>query len=202
MKDALRDTYWLYEHLLNRDQKTAVDQVMSAMNRDSQTEALAHLWAMDEEIGGIGGYLLPKNPVQNPFPGGDERPLFRPLQYAASELERDVAHGARYIVQYAGMHLEAVTRQYLKQVHTLGAIRHHNSTLGKAVHQIAKLRTMDEKTVQSLLVFVRLYNMSKHEVNQDETRERLFSVEDALIAYLSGRILGVRLLAEIGLVSS
>ncbi|WP_131486111.1 hypothetical protein [Exiguobacterium sp. SL-9] len=202
MKHALPDTQWLYEHLLNRNQKTAVDQVMSAVNRDSQTEAMALLWTIDEEIGGVGGYCLPKNPVQNPFPGGYERPLFRPLQYAASELERDVAYGARYIVQYAGMHLEAVTRQYLKQVQTLGMIRHQNSTLGKAVHQIDKLRTIDEKTVKSLLVFVRLYNMSKHEVNQDESRDRLFSTEDALVAYLSARILGAGLLAEIDLVPS
>lgn len=139
MKHALQDTRCLYEHLLNRDQQTAVDEFMSHMNRNESTKTLVCLWAMDEAIGGVGGYCLPKNPVQNPFPGGDERPLFRPLQYAACELERDVAHGARYIVQYAGMHLEAVTRQYLKQVLTLGTIRHHNSTLGKAVHQIATL---------------------------------------------------------------
>lgn len=202
MKHALPNTRWLYEQLLNHGQQTAVDDFAAKCPMHGQAEFVAQLWETDAEIGGIGGYQLPKNPIQNPFPGGMERTLYRPLQYAASELERDVAHGARYIVQYAGMHLEAVTRQYLMRSQKLGSLRHSQSTLGKAVHQIAKLRTIDEKTIQSLLVFVRLYNMSKHEVNQDESRDRLFSAEDALIAYLSARILGFRLLTEIGLVPS
>ncbi|WP_269318446.1 hypothetical protein [Exiguobacterium sp. KJ 601] len=198
MKHALSDTLWLYKNLLNHNQRFAVDEFMSDMYQDMQKEALTRLWRVDEEIGGIGGYCLPKNPVQNPFPGGERRSLFRPLQYAACELERDVSYGSRYIVQYAGMHLEAVTRRYLKQVQPLGSIRHYNSTLGKSVHKIASLKTVDQQTVQSLMAFVRLYNMSKHEVNQDESKDRLFSVEDALITYLTARILGVRLLTGNG----
>lgn len=41
--------------------------------------------------------------------------------------------------------------------------------------------------------------MSKHEVNQDDSRERLFTSEDALIAYLTARMLGVNLLTSIDL---
>lgn len=80
-----------------------------------------------------------------------------------------MAFGSRYIVQYAGMHLEAVAREYLMQTQKLGKLRNYNSTLGKVIHQISSLQTLNETSIQSLFQFVSLYNMSKHEVNQDDS---------------------------------
>lgn len=197
MDQLLKETRWLYEHLLDSEQQHAIHTFMENKETGHDTEALSIFWGSDAEIGGIGGYSLPKNPVKNPFPGGVKRKIYRPLQYAASEIERDVAFGSRYIVQYAGMHLEAVAREYLMQTQTLGKLRNYNSTLGKVVHQISSLQTLNETSIQSLFQFVSLYNMSKHEVNQDDSRERLFTSEDALIAYLTARILGVYLLTSI-----
>ena len=43
-------------------------------------------------------------------------------------------------------------------------------------------------------LFADLYNKSKHEVNQDDERERQFFPADALIVYVSARVLGTQLL--------
>lgn len=142
--------------------------------------------------------LQPKHPANNPFPYGIKRSIFRPLQYAAGEMDiQDIRYGSRYVVQYAGMHLEATTRFYLIVNQKLGKLRNFNSTLGKVVHQLDKLQLLDKKTAECLYIFIKLYNKSKHEVNQDRTRERLFSVSDALVVYLAVRILGNRIIQEI-----
>ena len=54
---------------------------------------------MDKEIDGIGGYGMPSDPKKNPFPSGEYRELFRPLQYARSEIEVTTVHfHSRYVV--------------------------------------------------------------------------------------------------------
>jgi len=59
------------------------------------------------------------------------------------------------------------------------------------------LRLLDDRTVECLYVIIRLYNKSKHEVNQDSTRDRLFTVSDALVVYLASRIIGNEILEKI-----
>lgn len=166
MDQLLKETRWLYEHLLDNEQQHAIHIFIVNKESGHDTQALSIFWGSDAEIG---GYSLPENPVQNLFPRGIKRKIYRPFQYAASEIERDVAFGSRYIVQYAGMHLEAVAREYLMQTQKLGKLRNYNSTLGKVIHQISSLQTLNETSIQSLFQFVSLYNMSKHEVNQDDS---------------------------------
>lgn len=76
----LKETRWLYDNLLEKHQKYAVDEELSKMDNDMSNDILDNFWRIDEGIGGIGGYNMPKNPVMNPFPGGDERSLYRPHQ--------------------------------------------------------------------------------------------------------------------------
>ncbi|WP_059171953.1 hypothetical protein [Bacillus sp. FJAT-27445] len=81
----------------------------------------------------------------------------------------------------------------------LGEIRNYNLTLGKAVNKIDALNIIDKETIYYLNKFINLYNKSKHEVNQYQERERLFSPADALVIYIGARVLGNELLKIIDL---
>ena len=198
MYRALEDSMWLYLHILDEHQRQVVRETIKEIDEKEENYSLEKYWDADKEIGGLGGHNLPKNPINNPFPYGIKRSIFRPLQYAASEMDiRDIRGGARHVVQYAGMHLEATTKFYLMLNLKLGKMRNYNATLGKVVHKLDQLKLLDEKTTEGLYVFIRLYNKSKHEVNMDRTRERLFTVPDALVIYLAARILGNRILFKI-----
>ena len=100
-----------------------------------------------------------------------------------------------------GMHLEAACRLLLMNS-ILDEFRFSNCTLGKAVHRIDKKKMLDDNIIQALYDFIQIYNRSKHEVNQDETRERLFSTDDAIVVYFATRILGVNILQKLGRVES
>lgn len=80
----------------------------------------------------------------------------------------------RYVTQNSGMHLEAVCRMFLETIKHLSTIRFNGTTLGKAVHLIEKAEFIDIKIIDELYSFVAIYNKSKHEVNNDENRLRMF----------------------------
>lgn len=161
------------------------------------------LWIADQMLGGIGGYCMPANPVSNPYPSGQKRTLYRPLQYARSEMEIcDVRMHARYVVQMCGMHLESVCRLYLQNRKTLGSLRFGNTTLGKAVQHMQSMQEMDSAIIDGLFAFVGVYNRSKHEINQDDSRERLFNAYDAVVGYYSARILGLAILRVLNVIES
>ncbi|WP_214859062.1 hypothetical protein [Exiguobacterium sp. s191] len=82
MDDMLKESRWLYDNLLKKHQKYVVDGVLSKMDNNRSNDILDDFWRIDKEIGEIGGYNMPKNPVMNPFPGEDKRSLYRPHQYA------------------------------------------------------------------------------------------------------------------------
>lgn len=172
--------------------------------QDMDNEECEHrteiLWKTDALIGGIGGYCMPANPVKNPFPSGVKRELYRPLQYARSSIDMcDVRIFARNVVENSGMHLEAVCRLFLKNTNVLGGLRFQNLTLGKAVHKIEQEKIFDGYVIEALYDFVKVYNRSKHEINQDESKERMFNAEDAVVSYFATRILGVIILQKLGI---
>lgn len=195
MKRALVPSQKLFEKILSDEQRKHVIKILSKVKDNQGDNPNLYLWEVDQTIGGVGGYCMPNDPKRNPFPGGVERELFRPLQYARADIDLGLisTHG-RYIVMNSGMHLEAVIRLVLKNERFLGSIRYQNHTLGKATHVLKKMDIATNKLIDGLFVFVKLYNQSKHDVNQDENRERMFSESDALISYLAARIIGVELL--------
>ena len=69
-------------------------------------------------------------------------------------------------------------------------MRFHNTTLGKAVASIEKTNKMGSEIIEQLYLFVKVFNRSKHEVNQSYERSRLFNPKDALVSYFTVRILG------------
>ena len=193
----------LYDKLFDKDVKEGISEFLRQDfdNKDRKYKT-DMLWKIDALIGGVGGYCLPSSSSRNPYPAGIERELYRPLQYAKEEI--DFGHSrvnARYIIDMCGMHLEAACRLLLMNS-ILDEFRFSNCTLGKAVHRIDKKKMLDDNIIQALYDFIQIYNRSKHEVNQDETRERLFSTDDAIVEYFATRILGVNILQKLGRVES
>lgn len=201
MENALPETMSLSTAVLSEDIQKRIEKFLSLLDNSTHQKIDTHdLWLIDKEIGGIGGYCMPSDPVKNPFPGGSKRELYRPLQYARSEINiYDPGIHSRYIVLYCGMHLEAVCRLFLKEGKFLSSIRYNNTTLGKSVDIIKKTKLIDDRIINGLFSFVAIYNKSKHEVNNDDNRIRLFSPCDGIIAYFSARILGLYLLKYIGI---
>lgn len=189
---------YLFNNLLNDALQQCVTDFIELEVEAKDRYDAKMLWVADQQIGGLGAYAMPPDPIKNPFPGGIERSLYRPLQYARSDIDIcDVRMHARYVVQNSGMHLEAVCRVVLKYYNVFGDFRFNNTTLGKAIQKIKNTDKIDLDIITALEHFVEIYNLSKHEVNQDETRERLFNTYDAVTAYFCSRILGVKLLRSI-----
>lgn len=93
------------------------------------------------------------------------------------------------------MHLEVICRELLKR-NNLIKIRFNNITLGQSIEKISKQQLISKEIVDALYKIVKIYNKSKHEVNQSNKRVRLFNSKDALAMYFIVRILGVKILRK------
>lgn len=191
MKSVLPESKYIFDELLNDDQKESIKIILNEISERKEQYNTDIIWNMDKGIGGIGGYCMPADPKKNPFSSGLNRELFRPLQYARSEIDIcDIRMHSRHVIHYSGMHLEAVLRLFLKNTKALGKLRLYNFTLGRAAHEVSKMNVVDEKVIDVLLNFIVLYNKAKHEVNMFEERTRLFAPSDAIICYFGARIIG------------
>src|SRR5664280_2668710 len=85
--EALPELIELSDCLLNSEQKEIIERATKEIYDKPDAYELDFFWKFDSSIGGIGGYCMPFNPVVNPFPRGIGRFLFRPLQYAAANIE-------------------------------------------------------------------------------------------------------------------
>jgi len=193
--EALPESKELLNPLLTNVQKEIVERAIKEIKENPESYNIDFFWKLDTSIGGVGGYCMPFDPTRNPFPTGIGRSLFRPLQYAASDIEigKDIYFHARHAVQDAGLHLEMVTGFVLWNTsNRIGKISlpFKKLTLGQSISELEKRKVLPQHLIAPLNLFKELYNKSKHDVNQDEERERLFSPADALIGYISARILG------------
>lgn len=75
----------------------------------------------------------------------------------------------------------------------------NDNTLGKAEHKIEQEKEFDNCVIEFLFDFVKEYNRSKHEINQDENKDRMFNAEDAVVSYFVARILGVIILQKLNI---
>lgn len=199
MQDALLETQIIYNNLFNEEQRRIINIFLDEIRVNKEKYETQVLWEMDQKIGGIGGYCMPSDPKENPFPKGLDRELFRPLQYARSEIDiLDIRFHARHVIQYSGMHLEAVMRLFVKSNKLMGNLRFSQSTLGKLAHKTSEMDVFDKAITEALFKFIILFNKAKHEVNQVEDRPRLFSVKDAVVSYFTARIIGQTVLGKLG----
>jgi len=195
--EALPESKELLNFLLTNAQKEIVGRAIKEIKENPESYNIDFFWELDASIGGIGGYCMQFNPTSNPFPSGIGRSLFRPLQYASSYIERnkDIHNNAKWVVLNSGLHLEAVAKYMIEKITSpINPARYKKFTLGQSTVELDKRKALPQHLIEPLKPFINLDNKSKHEVNQDEERERLFFPADALIAYISARILGKELL--------
>ena len=115
MKSALPESINLYNSIFSDKQKSDIQKILDEIYKNIDNYSTKVLWEVDKEIGGIGGYCMPCDPIKNPFPGGEYRELFRPLQYARSEIDiTGVYIHSKYVVLNCGLHLESVVRLVFK----------------------------------------------------------------------------------------
>lgn len=184
--------------LLNEQKKELIERAVKEIKENPENYNIDFFWEFDSSIGGIGGYCMPFDPTINPFPTGIGRSLFRPLQYSASDIEinKDIYFHARHAVQDAGLHVEMASGYVFYKFENKFSrfvLQFKKHTLGQFINEFER-KNLQPHLIDSLKLFLKLYNKSKHIVNQDEERERLFSPADALISYISARIIGKELL--------
>jgi len=200
--EALPESTELANFLLNPEQKQVIERATKEIKERPDAYDLGFFWKVDASIGGIGGYCMPFDPTCNPFPAGIGRELFRPLQYAAADIEwnKDLYSSyvnARSAVEFSGMHLEIVTKYVIGKTAPLSSVtKYRRSTLGKSIDFLEQRNDIPDNRKEPLELCTLLYNKSKHDTKQDEERERLFSPADALISYFSARIIGKELLKQ------
>ena len=198
--EALPESIELADCLLNSEQKQIIERATKEIYDKPDTYELDFFWRFDSSIGGIGGCCMPFNPTINPFPGGIGRFLFRPLQYAAANIEcnkgiYDNYDAARSTVQNSGLYLESVTKYVIRRrTFPVIPVWSWRSTLGRNIRYLTKMGAISDNKVGPSGFFVELCNKSKHDTNPGNERERQFCPTDALIAYISARILGEALL--------
>ena len=115
----------------------------------------------------------------------DDRDVFRPLQYCEMYFYRkddmsEVEWYTRHIVQMSGLHIETL----LNRVGEMSG-----ATLGHALNNNRVKKRIGRVAWTQADRFRSIYNAAKHDVCQDKD-SHLFSVEDAVLAYLVSRKLG------------
>lgn len=195
MKTAQPEMQNLAKMILSEEQMKLIQTTLDNIKSNPKGYSIHELNLLDESIGGIGGYCLPINPVHNPFPHNFIREIFRPLQYAYSDIFCGITNHSRYVVWMSGLHLESAVRVILKSKCFLGNLKYYNTTLGKAVVKLKNLNILPDSTIQALFLFVPAFNKAKHDINMDDSRARLFLASDGILSYIIARILGLILIS-------
>lgn len=115
-----------------------------------------------------------------------DRDVFRPLHYCAVYLtdpDLDIAWAARSIVEMSSAHLEQLVKR-------IGPLRF--MPLGVLLREPIVRRRIEPTTWEQLWTYRAIYNASKHEFTHD-LGTHLFSIQDAIVAYIVARRLGQQL---------
>lgn len=188
----------LYKNILTPEIQLGITKFIDSKVINNESYNTEAIWIMDQILGGIGGYSMPPDPIYKPFPGGEKRELFRPLQYARSVMKYcNTNVNARHIIHMSGLHLEAVCRLFLEKHQAFGSIRNSGNTFGNAVYKIKELNVLDDSTIGALIAYIAVFNRAKHEVNNDDSKDRLFTASDAIVSYFSARVLGLKMLRQL-----
>ena len=112
-----------------------------------------------------------------------ERDVFRPLQYCAVHLgdaDADEDWRTREIVEMSGLHLEGLVKR-------IGGLQF--VPLGEGLRRARVRRKLDATTLDQLDRFAKIHNVAKHGFDHDRDTH-MFSMQDAVLAYVVSRRLG------------
>src|SRR5665647_3764353 len=135
----LSDSNQLLTNLFDDREKAILKEIEEEIINKPVFYDIEKLWILDKNIGGIGAYSMPANPVRNPLPGGIGRTIYRPLQYARANIEiNNINDHARYAIQNVGLHLEGLVKYIVKKERTLGLMPPSKMTLGQGINKLHK----------------------------------------------------------------
>ena len=124
--------------------------------------------------------------------------MYRCLQYVRSDFDLcNINDVARYTIENCGHHLEEVIKLYLKKNKKIEWIKTRRYPLGELLKYIMDRKIFEEKVTNNLMLFIDIYNISKHEILSDNELDRTFLADDAIICYLACRIVGKEILLKI-----
>ena len=181
--------------LFSDEEKKLLGDFEIALRKGTRKD-LEMLWEYDKSLGGLGGYAMPSNPVNNPFnTWGEERNVFRSVQYAKFDLLITGVARARHTVFASGESLE-LTGKYLLDKRSVISRHKNNMMYGRIYEKLFNKNMIDSDSYRLCMVFGKLYNVSKHNISEEH--DRTFVPADSIIAYFSLRKLHNNLLATVG----
>ena len=180
-------------------QMNNINKIIEQIEKEGEEYKTIDLWKFDQSIGGIGGYCQGCDPaLSNPFQGTEFRNAYRCLQYIRSDIDiLNVNYTARNIIENCGHHFEEVIKIYLKKNYKFILIKTNRYPLGILLNYIINKNIFDENITNELKLFVDLYNISKHVILSNDELDRTFHADDAIICYLTCRIVGKKILLNI-----
>lgn len=191
----LEATIKIYDKFFDSKEKEEIEIIMETLKqKDYKTDKL---WEFDQRIGGIGGYCMPINPVFCYFQGTEVRNVYRGYQYARTKVDiSDINVLARDMIRDCGAQLEDLLQLFLskKLIFKLAGALGITKPLGPLISEIEKSKMLSIEIIEELKLMLHNYNISKHEINIDDERERTFYPEDAIIYYLACRKIGIKIL--------
>lgn len=191
----LEQTKRLYE-IFDENQRNKINLIIHQIESQGSNYKTNKLWEFDQTLGGIGGYCQGCDPANaNHFQGTEFRNVYRCLQYVRSNIDiLDINYTARYIIQECGHHFEETIKLYLKKTNKFSLMKVYKYPLGKLLQYVIDKKTFNENIINQIKLFVDLYNISKHEILSDESLDRTFHADDAIICYFGTRIVGKEIL--------
>ncbi|RNB70404.1 hypothetical protein [Brevibacillus panacihumi] len=164
----------LIQKLLSNEELALFEKKVLFANDDLYEKLLE----FDQKLGGIGIYNINHGDLGRYHV--NDRDIFRPLQYIERYFQLDYENRAwvtREIIHMCGLHLESM----MKNIFLISRL-----PLGQAVAQKAASLKLGRELVNDIKEIVKLYNDSKHRVDQDKD-SHLFSVQDAVMCYVATR---------------
>lgn len=177
--EALRE---LAEELLTPAQIERLDEIIAAHPLDFDA-----LFAFDVALGwGSMGHVSTGNTGNYAI---EDRDVFRPIQYCEmhfAKMSKDAdaaAWWSRHVIHMASLHIESLVQR-------IGLV--NRLPLGRAIQEKVFRAKVDGVTWKRLDRFRHIYNDAKHNVSHPKDTH-LFSQEDALLAYIVCRMMGMAL---------
>jgi len=170
----------LVHKLLSDEELVFLEDVLFA-----EVDLYEKLLVLDQKIGGIGIHNI--NHGNRGRYHVNDRDIFRPLQYIERYFQLDYENRAwitREIIHMCGLHLEAM----VKNIFVISKL-----PLGQAISQKAAPLKLGLELVNDIKVIVKLYNDSKHRVDQAKDTH-LFSIQDAVMCYVATRKISIRVM--------
>ncbi len=186
----------LLSEIFDENQISEIDKIIKDIKQAKDDYKTIELWEFDKSLGGVGAYCQGCDPAQsNPFQGTEFRNIYRCLQYVRSDIDiLNINDTSRYIIENCGHYLEEAIKLFIKKINIIFWITIKNKPLGQLTKIISGKKILKEETIEKLKMFINLYNISKHEILSNETLDRTFHADDAIIYYYASRIIGKEIL--------